>query len=428
MLPVLARRTSPQNASLATSWLVDASELALVEGFFVADLSLVQPRSSPGSSLRDIAPRVLSVRGFPRNLEVVCEYHMRFQGAEGALGVALHFSIALLPDSPMRGRVADERVGFFTTSFTELGISDVPPSTLSVGRGGGASLQSRTAPRRARRLQARTRPATRKISDHVDRPVSFINRWRLDKQDPALDPSPVTRPITFHIDPTVPVQWRPYLKQGVEAWVPAFRAAGFDHAIRAVLPTDPDFPADYSAGDLRYSSISWAIDTETTYALGPSVTDPRSGEILNGDIVFTHGWVHSYMASFDTWALGGGPAAQAQRDDRSAPERGRADLHSRRGCQADRARATSDHSRGLFALMGALGMVNMTEQVIGWGLRDVTMHEVGHVLVRAVARFRARSSSPLSRRACDTTSRAPWPCRCLRSTRPIRPRAASPPR
>lgn len=102
-----------------------------------------------------------------------------------------------------------------------------------------------------------------------------------------------------------------------------------------MLPTDPDFPPDYSAGDIRYSSISWcvlvvvflslplvvrpcgllslhffvcatprAIGVTSTFALGPSVVDPRSGEILNADIVFTHGWINSYLRCWELLHVG----------------------------------------------------------------------------------------------------------------------------
>jgi hypothetical protein len=78
----------------------------------------------------------------------------------------------------------------------------------------------------------------------------------------------------------------------------AFAQIGYRDAIRAVLPTDPDWPNDYDAGDIRYSSISWAMSLESTYALGPSTVDPRTGEILNADIVFTDGWIRYYLADF----------------------------------------------------------------------------------------------------------------------------------
>lgn len=89
--------------------------------------------------------------------------------------------------------------------------------------------------------------------------------------------------------PAVPEKWRPAFRAGVEAWRPAFAAAGFgDQAIRAVLPGDPDWPADYAHGDVRYSTINWVVSVGKTFALGPTVVDPRSGEIMDSDILVTH--------------------------------------------------------------------------------------------------------------------------------------------
>jgi hypothetical protein len=111
-----------------------------------------------------------------------------------------------------------------------------------------------------------------------------INRRRLSRDST----------ITFYIDPTVPERWRPAFRAGVELWTPAFKAAGFgESAIRAVLPGEPDWPKDYDAGDIRFSTISWVPDVDKTFSLSPSVIDPRSGEILGSHIFFTHGCVYT---------------------------------------------------------------------------------------------------------------------------------------
>ncbi len=84
----------------------------------------------------------------------------------------------------------------------------------------------------------------------------------------------------------------------MEAWAPAFEQAGFSQAIRAVLPGDDDWPVDYAAADVRYSSISWAISMDTVYAVGPHTVDPRSGEILDADIMFAHSWVDHWLGEY----------------------------------------------------------------------------------------------------------------------------------
>lgn len=145
----------------------------------------------------------------------------------------VHYSLVALPSRPMEARPADSRVGYF-------GISFISADTMDGGR------LKRT----------------------------LIKRWDLSRG-----------PIRYYVDPTVPPQWRPAMKEGVEEWAKAFAAAGYPDAIRAVLPGDPDWPADYSAGDARYSSIMWAPNMGSAYAMGPSEADPRTGEIFNGDIM-----------------------------------------------------------------------------------------------------------------------------------------------
>lgn len=60
-------------------------------------------------------------------------------------------------------------------------------------------------------------------------------------------------PLIYYVDPSVPAEWRDYMKAGVESWREAFKGAGLgDKAIKAVLPGDDEWPEDYDAGDIRY--------------------------------------------------------------------------------------------------------------------------------------------------------------------------------
>ncbi len=159
-----------------------------------------------------------------------------------AITVVLHHSLVLLPETPMKARLADDRVGFFSTGFYEFG-----------------------------------NPKNR-VNE-----VSFIDRWRLEKKDPNAALSEPVKPIVYYIGPEVPAKWRPYMKQAVEDWQVAFEQAGFKNAIIAKdAPTkaeDPNFDPD----DVRYSVIRWLPST-TENAYGPHIVDPRSGEILNADV------------------------------------------------------------------------------------------------------------------------------------------------
>ena len=121
--------------------------------------------------------------------------------------------------------------------------------------------------------------------------MRVIQRWRLEKADPTcVSACTPLKPITYHVDPSVPPHWRPTVKRAVEVWNAAFEEAGWANAVVALLPDDPRWPSDYSAGDLRYSSVSWSVSRHSTYAIGPHTFDPRTGQILDADIMFAQEW------------------------------------------------------------------------------------------------------------------------------------------
>ena len=92
--------------------------------------------------------------------------------------------------------------------------------------------------------------------------------------------------------------------------------AGFDGAIRAMLPGDAAWPSDYAAEDVRYPSISWAVSMDAVYAIGPHTVDPRTGEIIDANIMFSHQWVQHWLSEFDltarTHATAAAAAAEAE--------------------------------------------------------------------------------------------------------------------
>lgn len=176
-----------------------------------------------------------------------------------------HYSITLLPETPMMGRLADSRVGFFDVGFQDFGTND------------------------------------NKVVDKA-----FINRYRLEKKDPNAAVSEVVKPIVYYISREVPEQWRPYIKEAVENWQPAFEAAGFKNAILCKMaPDDPD----WSPEDGRYSVIRWA-PTTTENAMGPHVHDPRSGEIISAHIIIWHNALKLGQDWYFTQASPNDPDAQ----------------------------------------------------------------------------------------------------------------------
>lgn len=169
------------------------------------------------------------------------------QGMEGPSGtVVMHYSMLKLPENPMMPRLFDDRVGYFTINQEDFG---------------------RDAQKAVRR--------------------TYITRWRLEKKNPSAEVSDPVKPIVYYIDPATPEKWRPFVRKGIESWQPAFLKAGFTNAIIAKdAPTKEEDP-NWSPQDLRNSIIRWLPSTVEN-SVGPSITDPRTGEILNADVEIFH--------------------------------------------------------------------------------------------------------------------------------------------
>jgi hypothetical protein len=166
----------------------------------------------------------------------------------------VHYSMVKLPDVPMRPRLRDSRVGYFYSTSIDYS-------------------------RPEQRAQSR----------------NFISRWRLEKKDPSAAISEPVKPITYYIDPATPTWLVPFVRAGIEEWQPAFEAAGFRRGIVAAdAPTKEQDP-DWSPEDARYSVIRWLPST-TENAVGPSTVDPRSGEILEADVMMFHN-----IMNLQTW-------------------------------------------------------------------------------------------------------------------------------
>jgi hypothetical protein len=167
----------------------------------------------------------------------------RFVPDARSLLVGLHYSLAPLPDRPMAPRRADPRVGTFTTTVLDF--------SNDLG------------------LNPRLR---------------YVNRWRLEKKDPAAAMSAPVKPITFWIDRNVPLQYRETVRAGILEWNKAFEKIGFVGAIR--VEQQPD-DAPWDTLDFGVASVRWMMNAEPAFgAIGPSHVDPRSGEILDADIAF----------------------------------------------------------------------------------------------------------------------------------------------
>jgi hypothetical protein len=231
-----------------------------VTNLFATDVPEFSAARALGGSMDTARTFIERVKAFPRNIEAEVTATYRSGGGGGGaspLGpfggggggtvtAVVRHSLARLPDQPMRGRLADERVGFFKIDWRDVGTNE-----------------NRVARR------------------------EYITRWRLEKKDPNAALSEPVKPITFYVGREVPARWRPYIKKGVEDWNEAFEAAGFKNAIVAKDPPTAQEDPDWDAEDLRYASIRWLPSTVEN-AYGPSIVDPRTGEILDADIKFFH--------------------------------------------------------------------------------------------------------------------------------------------
>jgi hypothetical protein len=184
---------------------------------------------------------------YPDNLHIRSHLTFRaqnpgepFKGFQ-PISIELGHSLVLLPDKPMAARRYDDRVGYMFVDFSEFETS----------RGEAASDPLR----------------------------GVIKRFRLEKADPTAAVSDPVRPIVFYIGQGVPERWRRWIAAGVESWEPAFRKAGFSNAIKARNAPSPADDPDWSPDDARYNVIRW-VPQPFENAMGPSVADPRSGEIL----------------------------------------------------------------------------------------------------------------------------------------------------
>ena len=250
--------------------------------------------------------------------------------------VGLRYSFFALPDDPMPRRMADERVGYFTDAQLDY------------------SKQTDANPM-----------------------VQYVNRWRLDMQDSDAEMSDPVKPIVFYIDSTVPHELRKWVKEGIEGWQKAYEAAGFTNAIIAKEAPDD---STWSAEDMRYSTVRWSAAHQMGYAIGPSQTDPRTGEILNADIllsaVFMRGWGSE-------WADLAGPDGMLQKmKDMQHAMSLLSPFEQDHLCMASWGK---QFEMGLMKTTlladGILDPVgDVPEEFYGPALRDLVFHEVGHTL------------------------------------------------
>ena len=197
---------------------------------------------------------IKTAKAFPENIEIAIEA----PDQNGQLAI-YHYSISHIKGTPgYKPRTADERVGYFTTSYRDFSEMD------------GSQMWTR-----------------------------YINRWNLEKADPKLSKSPPKQPIVYYIDHQVPVKYRRWVREGVEYWNKAFEEVGIVGAIEVVYQdaaTGANMEKDPE--DVRYNFVRWLTNGIGT-AIGPSRVNPETGEILDADVVLTDGWIRAYWFQYN---------------------------------------------------------------------------------------------------------------------------------
>ncbi len=197
---------------------------------------------------------IAEAKAYPYNVELA--FAMPVAGGQIR---TFHYSISLIPENTgYVARKADERVGYFTTIFQDMGnLSD----------------------------------------DKVW--VRYINRWKIEKADAKLKLSPPKEPIVFYIEHTTPVRYRRWVREGILRWNKAFEKIGISNAIE-VYYQDAATGAhmDKDPEDVRFNFVRWLSNNQGT-AIGPSRVDPRTGQILDADIILTDGFIRSYWIYYN---------------------------------------------------------------------------------------------------------------------------------
>lgn len=245
----------------------DAASVIDVTDFYQGDtpaLSGLSPDQRSEYQVRRLDPDrsfIDQVGSYPLNVNV--RHTVTYEAGEppsderaSTISLEMNQSLVLLSEEPMRPRHHDPRVGFNNLERVNYGLDEQKAAT-----------------------------------------ETFLRRWRLEPSDPEayargelVEP---LEPITFYIDPATPERWRETVREGVENWNGPFESAGFRNAIRALDAPSPEEDPDWNFEDVRYSVVRWSASL-TRNAQGPSTSDPRTGEIIESDIV----WYHNHMRSY----------------------------------------------------------------------------------------------------------------------------------
>lgn len=227
-------------------FLVDATD------FFTSDALGIQrslQEAEQGSYTHDPERSYIhKARAFPENTEIQTAVtyaaddpsaEMRSHVPDGRyLTHRIHHSLVALPQEGYEPRDLDPRVGYFSVERYDF----------------------------ARDFD----------EDYVQR---YAVRHRLEKTDPEAEVSDVEEPIVYYVDPAIPEPYREAFFEGFEWYAGLFEAAGFRNAFEV-----RDMPEDMDPMDARYNTVVWVHRSGPGASVGPTFTDPRTGEIIKATV------------------------------------------------------------------------------------------------------------------------------------------------
>ena len=237
-------------AETGTRSLVDATPFLLRDAMQVSNrLRRMQQGNFTVDESRS-AIDLASTKNFPLNTEIGCT--VSFTNNDGTVGgyvqsvvpspqaitLGMHHSFVQLPDNDYVPRLFDPRSSFIPISYYDY-------------------------------------------STPVSEPIEkfLIRRHRLRKKDPAAERSEAVKPIVYYLDNGTPEPIRSALLEGASWWNQAFEAAGYINAFQVRILPDSADPMD-----IRYNMINWVHRSTRGWSYGASVTDPRTGEIIKGQV------------------------------------------------------------------------------------------------------------------------------------------------
>ena len=257
--PILARFEIKNSG--ANSFLIDVSNYFLNDS---PGFNIINSRIKEQYKIGNVDKKrssIDSARSFPENIEILntLTFDTKKPPRENktkTFSFQVNHSFILLPEDRMKLRYYDERVGWFTVNKIDYSSEALKSDSYKL-----------------------------------------IRRWRLEpKNEEAYLNGELVEPkkqIVYYLDPATPIKWRPYFKKGIEDWNSVFEKAGFKNAIVAKEAPSIEEDPDFSPEDIRYSTVRYVAST-TRNATGPSVSDPRTGEILESDIIWYHNHLRSY--------------------------------------------------------------------------------------------------------------------------------------